>query len=193
MQIATIGFRTKTARAIAIALMGNASPDYLARWEVALHDPKAPATKQPHHEVMELSWAEAQSAVQPLERRIEVVAASMLEGLLIELRARGYKVSGIGVVGSPDRKLDRIGNPHIRAHAAEGVLYRRAIETAAARHQLQCRGFSDRDFEELAFPQLRRKPQEIRKTLEEIGKKAGRPWRTDERAAAIAAWLMIPD
>ena len=46
----------------AIALsQGDRSPAYLARWEVVLHDPNIPATSQPHHEVMELPWSDAQA------------------------------------------------------------------------------------------------------------------------------------
>lgn len=35
------------------------------------------------------------------------------------------------VVGSAPRSLDRIGNQHIRAHAAEGILFRRVLEVAS--------------------------------------------------------------
>jgi len=192
MAIASIGFRAKTGRAIAIALsQGDRSPAYLARWEVVLHDPKIPATSQPHHEVMELPWSEAQAAVRQLEAGIENVATKVVAALMSEIQAKGFSVSGVGVVGSPDRKLERIGNPHIRAHAAEGILFRRVLEVAAAKHNLHWRTFSDRSFEELILRQLRSKPQEIQNTLVLIGRAAGRPWRADERAASVAAWLML--
>jgi hypothetical protein len=184
-KFATIGFRAKTARAIAIALdSGSGSATYLARWEVALHDPKVPATSQPHHHVMELPWAKAQGAVAPLERRIESVAVKMLAGLLADLQSRGFDVSGVGVVGSPDRDLERLGNRHMRAHAAEGILFRRVLETAAIEHKLPCRSFSDRNLGDLI-------PEKLIGTLAAIGHAAGRPWRADERAAAVAAWFMI--
>ncbi|HYR45097.1 MAG TPA: hypothetical protein VER98_18845 [Terriglobia bacterium] len=192
MEIASIGFRAKTGRAVAIALRhGDPSPAYLARWEVALHDPKIPATSQPHHEVMELPWSDAQVAVRQLEFGIENIATRVVATLMAEIQSRGFSVSGVGVVGSPDRKLERIGNPHIRAHAAEGILFRRVLEVAAANHNLQYRSFSDRGFEELTFPQLHSKPQEIKNTLGLIGRAAGKPWRADERVAAVAAWLML--
>src|SRR6266516_4213675 len=191
--IASIGFRAKTARAIAVALaQGISTPIYLGRWEVALHDPHLPATSQPHHEVMELPWADAQSAVRPFERRIEGVANEALARLQAELRSKECRVSSVGVVGSPDRNLERIGNPHIRAHAAEGILFRRVLEVAAAAHNLKWRSFSDRDFGDLAVSELGRKPQEIKLALAAIGHSAGKPWRADERAAATAAWIALP-
>src|SRR5215472_2912675 len=106
MRTVSIGFRAKTARAIAIALSrGDPVPAYLARWEICLCDSHRPATGQPHHEGMELPWAEAQAAVQPLERQIEKVAVDRLSALLNELKSKGCTVSSIGVVGSPDRSL----------------------------------------------------------------------------------------
>jgi hypothetical protein len=140
---------------------------------------------------MELPWSEAQSAVRPIESRIERVAFTVLLALLTELGSKGRGVISIGVVGSPDRNLERIGNPHIRAHAAEGILFRRVLEVAAARHNLKWRGFSDRDFDSLAALELGRTPQDIKLALTTIGHSAGKPWRADERAAATAAWLTM--
>jgi hypothetical protein len=127
---------------------------------------------------MELPWPEAQSAVRPIEERIDEVATERLRELVEQLRAEDLKVSGVGVVGSPDRDLACIGNPHIRAHAAEGILFRRAIEIAAKRLRLACRAFSDRGFDVTA-------------AIKAMGREAGRPWRADERAAAMAAWLIL--
>ena len=182
MRIASIGFRAKTARAIAIALAAEASePAYIARWEIALVDPKHPATAQPHHEVMELPWTEAQSAVRPLERSIEEVATKRLHAMLNELEQKGYRVDAIGIVGSADRNLARIGNPHIRAHAAEGILFRHVLEVSSAAHNIRWRSFPDKSIQ----------PENMKTTLDSIGRAAGRPWRADERAAATAAWLVL--
>jgi hypothetical protein len=192
MQAATIGFRAKLAKAIAIALQGDeSSPRFLARWEVTLYDSQVAATGQPHHHVMHLPWKEAQSAVRPLEGKVEAIAIKTLSGLLSEIASRDFEVSAVGIVGSPDRKLDQIGSPHIRAHAAEGILFRRVLEAAAAKHKLRWRSFSDRGFEELVIPRLSQIPDETKNTIAAIGRAAGRPWRADERAAAIAAWLMM--
>jgi hypothetical protein len=192
MDIASIGFRSKTARAIAIAVGGSKSaPRYLARWEIALHDPLVSGTAQPHHQVMELAWSDALSAVRQLEMQIAAVATERLAGLLEDLRSRGQDVRSIAVVGSPDRDLEKIGNRHMRAHAGEGILFRRVLETAATEHRIKWASFSDREFEMFAVSRLGRTPQDIQKTLAMIGQAAGRPWRADERAAATAAWLTL--
>lgn len=173
MKIATIGFRTKTGRAIAVALSGS---EFVKRWEIDLCDRNDPPTTQPHHEVMELPWAEAQKAVIPIEKKIDEMATRKLAALVGELASAGFQLKAIAVVGSPDRNLEKIGNPHIRAHAAEGILFRRAIEVAAASCGIRCRSFSDREVQ-----------GKVTKQLAAIGRAAGRPWRADERAAATAA------
>ena len=194
MKIATIGFRAKTGRAIGIALLrSETGPTYLARWDVLLYDPEQRATGQPHHEVMDLPWQEALIAVRPLEERVHAIATDMLASVAEAVRACGAQPVAIGVAGSPDKNLGRIGNAHIRAHAAEGILFRRAIEVAATRNELPWRGFSDRELPELAVAELRQDTAQIAATLAEIGRGAGRPWRTDERAAATAAWLVSPE
>jgi hypothetical protein len=168
-----IGFRAKTGRAIVVAIGDDLS--FRFRRDVSLVDPSLPTTAEPYHAVMELPWPEAQVAVQPLVAAIENVAARVLAALIAEVP----DVRAIGVVGAPPKDLARIGNEHIRAHAAEGVLFRRVLEVAAERNGIACRGFSDK--ERLA-PNAK---------IQAIGMKAGPPWRADERAAATAAWLAL--
>ena len=123
-QSAVIGLRTKTARAIAIVLGGPVSaPQTICRAELRLASPHLPATYQPYHEVMELPWDRAEAAVQETVVAIEAVASEALGGLARDVRARGFAVVSVAIVGAPARRLESIGNPHIRAHAAEGVLY----------------------------------------------------------------------
>lgn len=188
--IAGIGFRAKTGKAIAVAVTDRSAPEFVERWTIDLVDRNVPETGQPHHKVMELPWPKALLAVRPYEHLIEDVASERLRTLLEELRSRGIQVRMIAVVGSPDRNLEKIGNPHIRAHAAEGILFRHAIEVAATRCHVESRKFSDRQFEETAARELLRKPDDVKSVVTAIGRSAGRPWRADERAAATAAWIV---
>src|SRR5258708_25205062 len=130
--LVSIGLRAKTARAIAVGLGGPSdAPIVMKKFEMALADQKIAATAQPYHEVMELPWEESQRAVRKYARAIEAVAHKSLARLIKELQSAGMKVSGVGIVGAKDRDLARLGNFHIRAHAAEGVLFRRVLDLAA--------------------------------------------------------------
>jgi hypothetical protein len=168
-----IGFRAKTGRAIVVAISDDL--DFLLRREVSLVDPALPDTAEPYHAVMTLPWPEAEVAVRPLASAIEKVATRVLAALLKEVG----DVRAIGVVGAPPKDLARIGNEHIRAHGAEGVLFRRVLEVAARRNGVACRGFSEKEL------------GPANDAIKALGKIAGPPWRADERAAATAAWLAL--
>src|SRR6266404_6567634 len=103
-RIASVGFRAKLGKAIAIAVETSAAGcAYVGRWELRLYDPTQPATGQPHHEVMELPWDEACIAVQRLEQRIEEIASEALAKISTELESKAFTLNAAGVVGSPDR------------------------------------------------------------------------------------------
>jgi len=187
---ATIGLRAKTARAIAVMVVGPGdSPRVLKRVELKLADPAFPETTQPYHEVIDLPWEKAQMAVEKISTKIEKIAAKELGRLIRDAKAQGFSVRGVGVVGAPDKNLSKIGSTHIRAHAAEGVLFRRVLEVAAATNNLPSRLFDERNLEPTAVTELRLSIDKIKTELAEMGRTVGSPWRTDEKAAAIAAWL----
>ena len=59
----TIGLKSKTGRAIAVALTGSASaPEFRLREELKLWDERKEVTIQPYHRVMELPWPDAMTA-----------------------------------------------------------------------------------------------------------------------------------
>jgi hypothetical protein len=187
--LVSIGLRAKTGRAIAVVLGGpSEAPIVLRKFEMPLADPKIAATAQPYHEVMELEWAESQKEVRKTARAIEAIARKSLARLIKELQSGGMTVSGVGIVGAKDKDLARIGNFHIRAHAAEGVLFRQVLDLAADANKVKRRSVSDREFDELTAPEL---GTGIKQKLNNLGRTLPAPWRTDEKQAAIAAWLVL--
>ena len=183
---AAIGLKTKTGKAIAVVLSeSDARPQFVCREMLKLYDEDLPETVQPYHNVMEMPWSESVIAIKKPIAAIEKIAAASLRTLIDSVQERGLRVACVAIVGPADRKLERIGNPHIRAHAAEGVLYRAVMETAARDNACQSRSFVDPTSE------LGRPAREVKKFLEAIGKEAGTPWRADEKTAAIAAWAAL--
>jgi hypothetical protein len=190
--LVAIGLRAKTARAIAVVLGGSIdSPLVVTKTELRLADPKFPATAQPYHEVMDLSWDNSQIAVKTAAAQIESIAKTALGLLMEELHQRGMKILGVGIVGAKDRDLARIGNPHIRAHAAEGILFRRVLNSAAAAQGLPGETFPDREFDAIAKERLGRQLDSVKRKVSDLGRTVGPPWRADEKQAATAAWLVL--
>jgi len=187
-----IGLRAKTARAIVVVLGGPADlPTVLLKDEISLIDPKVAATAQPYHQVMDLPWEQSELAVRKYETRIERVAARELKTLIQKMTTSSRKVAGVGILGAPDRDLKRIGNSHIRAHAAEGVLFRRVLAVGAEANGLKFHTFSDRNFDEATAVKLGAKYSRIKRSLSGLKASVAPPWRNDEKQAALAAWLML--
>ena len=190
----SIGLRAKTGRAIAVVLGGSIeTPVVLLKTEIKLVDPKVPGTAQPYHEVMDLPWEESQRAVRKYAAAIERTAQKALARLIEEQRLNGRKIIGVGIVGAPDRDLARIGNPHIRAHAAEGVLFRRVLDLASQSNGLKWQVFSDRNFDETIAERLGAKYSRVKQSLSELGRSISPPWRADEKQAAMAAWFVLSE
>jgi hypothetical protein len=140
---------------------------------------------------MHLPWEQAEAAVQKTAIAIEHLATEALAGLLRDVEAGGFSVLSVAIVGAPERRLEAIGNPHIRAHAAEGVLYRHALEVAASGHSLPSRVFPDQGLLALGESKLGLTGLEIPSCLARLGKLFGRPWRADEKMAVVAAWMAL--
>ena len=173
---AVLGLRAKTGRAIAVVLAGKrGAARFVARREISLVDPEVADTAQPYHAVMALPWSEATVAVRDLAAAIEKVATRAVRAL-----AREFDIRAVGIVGAPERVLEKIGNEHIRAHAAEGVLFRHVLEVAAEANELRHRAFAEKAL-----------PGGFASQLQELGRSAGSPWRADEKMAATAALLML--
>jgi len=189
---ATIGLKARTGRAIAVVLSGpRGAPELIKRTELILTDPRLPATFQPYHEVMELTWKESEKKVKPFIRAIEKVATKALAQLIHELRAEGLTVAHVGIVGSADRDLSKIGNFHIRAHAAEGLLFRQVLEFAAGANNLPHRSFVEKTLGAQAAAELGWSVTKLNSVLKDLGRSAGPPWRTNHRLAATGALLEL--
>jgi hypothetical protein len=188
---ASIGLRSRTGRVIAVALAGTVkAPVIFARRELSLLDPK-PSEAFLYHAVMELPWPEAERAVQPSVRMLERTAVRLLGEMLGELKTKNIIVERAGIVGSPNRNVESIGNYHIRAHAAEGQVFRRVWEVAAEGSSLRFETHSDKSLFEDAAARLNLSIVEVNRVLSELGQSVGSPWRADEKLAATAAWLAL--
>lgn len=189
---ASIGFRVKTGRAIAVVLRGPASsPSVWKRQELILADLKRPEMWQPYHEVLDLPWEEAQAAVQKTAQAIQATAARSIQRLVEEIRAAGLEVHGAALVSGSAQDPGRISNPHIRAHAAEGKLFREAVETGAKACGLASRAFSENEVYAKAASELNDSEVAVKQRVSQFAGKQVKPWRTEEKMAAAAAWMVL--
>ncbi|MES2295965.1 MAG: hypothetical protein V4582_02935 [Pseudomonadota bacterium] len=192
---ASVGFYVKTGRAIAIVLAGPlAAPRVVLRRELALCSPDMAHMTLPYHAVMHLPWPQALAAAQAAERAVEGITQEAVADLAAQAGAAGYAIDAAGIAGSMGQDPARIGNPHIRAHAAEGQLFQRAVEAAARRHCGRCLALAPAQWLAAAAALLGQSAPALDARVRALGRGTVRPWRIEERGATLAAWgaLALP-
>lgn len=181
-----IGLRVKSGHAIAVVLAGSTdAPRPVERRLIALSDPKAAETRQPYHD----GFYQTEEDAREIARRVRIVKRCAQRSVEVLVNETGV-VRAAMVVGSV---IDpgTVRNPHVRAHAHEGRLFRSVLEEALQARGVDCDVIVDKQLSERASKDLGRPPAVVARTVLAFGKALGGPWRADEKAAATAAWLAL--
>jgi hypothetical protein len=190
-----LGFRVKSGYAVAVVLTGSRrAPVAIRRCIVELSDPDVVETRQPYHN----GFGKEQADAREIARRITIIkrsATRSVEDFVREARS-GTKAAGnagvaAGLVVGSVIDPQQVGNPHIRAHASEGQLFRTVVEDALHACGVLSTVFVEKHLAVTAPRELRHSEDTIRQTVASFGKSLQGPWRADEKAAAIAAWMAL--
>jgi hypothetical protein len=192
--VTALGFRIKSGYAIAVVLAGRAkNPTVVARRVVELSDPDVAETRQPYHD----GFYKEENDPRKIARRVQIVKRCAKESMktLVDdtcatRRQPSESARAALVVGSVIDP-EQVGNPHIRAHAHEGKLFRTVVEDALRSHGIECDVIVEKQLAAKAAAGLRQPDTEIKRALAAFGKTLGGPWRAEEKAAATAAWLVM--
>jgi len=187
----SLGFRVKSGFAIAVALTGTAAaPVALARRIVLLSDPDVAETKQPYHD----GFGTAQEDLNVIARLTKIVAACAthsIADLLADPRLEGRTCRAAGLVVGSVIDPAAVGNPHIRAHASEGRLFRTVLEDALRARGVTCTILVEKSLGTRASKALGCAASKIKKTVVGFGPVLHGPWRAEVKAAATAAWMVL--
>ena len=181
-----VGFRVKSGFAIAVTLEGPASaPSPVSRRVIEMSDAAVPETRQPYHDGLFRTEEDARE----IARRVKIVKRCATQSIAALLKDTGATRAGV-IVGSLIEP-EKVGNPHIRAHASEGRLFRTVLQDALTSRGVRCEVIVEKQLPARSAAGLQRPAREIVRTLDGFGKALGSPWRADEKAAATAAWLAL--
>jgi len=192
MNQATLGFRVKSGWTMAVLLSGSASaPKVVDRRRVELADPAVPESTQPFHAGLNLPKAAATKIVGRLVRCVERFSERAIAELIEKHRTGGHRIVGAGIVVGSTVDPATIKNDHIRAHAEEGRLFRVVIENALKASRLRSAIIPEKELfakatEALGIPEHRLKGE-----LTAMGRAVEGSWRSEEKAAALAAWMAL--
>jgi len=188
---ATLGFRVKSGSAVSIVIDGSVRSPHLCETQVInLSDPRNPETRQPYHAAMGVPEMNATK----LKRRVQSVRRATQESIVDLLKRftdNDYGIRRAALVVGSMIDPDSIANPHIRAHALEGRLFRTTLEAALQSRGIQCAVFIERDTYSTASNLLRQSHTQIQQTLARLGRSVNGPWRADQKLAALAVWMSL--
>jgi hypothetical protein len=189
--VAALGFRIKSGWATAVLLGGPADvPHLLDRRRVDLSDPAEAVLRQPYHEAMGVGLTDNATLTRRI-KAIEQYSRQSLSCVVIEYRRLARDLCGAGLVVGSDADPERIANQHIRAHASEGRLFRRVVQEAAEQEGLRCSIWVEKSVHQAASQAVGLTERQLKELLTRLGRQTNGGWRSDDKLAALAAWLVL--
>ena len=186
---AALGLRVKSGWAAAVLLTGTArSPQLCDVRRIELSDPQHPETRQPYHAAM----GKLERDARKINQRVDLVrgiAQQSIATLLAGYRRQNLRIRRAALVVGSQIDPDSIANPHIRAHAFEGRLFRSVLEESLRAHRIRANILIERHAYAHAVEELKQTNQNVRRKIQDFGRETETPWRAEQKLAAVAAWL----
>jgi len=193
-QTAGLGVRVKSGWAAVVLLTGKApSPQLSDVNRIELCDPRFPETRQPYHAAM--GKLETNSTkVNQRERVVRTISQQSLARLLKDYRRKGFRIIRAALVVGSQINPAAIANPHIRAHALEGRLFRSVVEQSLQAHEIRTEVLLERDAYPNVAARLKQSSDDVKRAIQDLRRSApanGRPWRAEEKLAALAGLFAL--
>jgi hypothetical protein len=128
------------------------------------------------------------------ERAVRNVSRQALAKLLKDYQQKRFRINRAALVVGSQIDPARIANPHIRAHALEGRLFRSVIEQALDDHEIRTELLLERDTYASVAARLTQSSDDLERAIRGFGLSAaakGRPWRAEQKLAALAALFVL--
>jgi hypothetical protein len=190
-ETAAAGFRVKSGWAAVVLLRGRVgSPVLRDNRMIDLSDPQIPETRQPYH----ATFGQLETNAKKTNRRTGIVhriTKQSVTDLLSDYWRKGYSITGASMVIGSQLDPASIANPHIRAHALEGQLFRLALQQALNAHGIRTFILLERDAYARAGAQLKKSCDDVRQTIQKLGRYTEGPWRAEQKLAALGAWVAL--
>ena len=189
-QTAGLGFRVKFGWAAVVLLTGTArSPQLSDINRIDLCDPRLPETRQPYHAAMGELETDS-TRVNERERVVRSISQQSLARLLKDYRRKGFRIMRAALVVGSQINPAKIANPHVRAHALEGRLFGSAVAETLQAHEVRIEVLLERDAYPSVAARLKQSSDDVKRAIQDLRRLApakGRPWRAEEKLAALFA------
>jgi hypothetical protein len=193
-QTAALGFRVKSGWAAVVLLTDTAHfPQLSDVRRIELCDPRLPETRQPYHAAMGKLETDS-TKVNQRECVVQNISQQLLTRLLTGYQQKGFRIRRAALVVGSQIDPANIANPHIRAHALEGRLFRSAVEQTLQDHEIRTEVLLERDAYPRVAARLKQSSDDVKRAIQDLGRSAPasvRPWRAEQKLAALAALFAL--
>ncbi len=188
---AALGFRVKSGWAAAVLLTGSTrSPQLCDVQRIDLSDPRFPETRQPYHAGM----GRLEIDTKTINRRVDVVrriTEKSIATLLAGYRQQNFTIKRAALVVASRIDPASIANPHIRAHALEGQLFRSVLQESLHGHGIRTEVLLEREAYGKAAVELKQSNENVRRVIQNFGRDTEAAWRAEQKLAAVAASVAL--
>jgi hypothetical protein len=193
-QTAALGFRVKSGWAAVVLLTDTAhSPRLLDVSRIDLCDPRFPETRQPYHAAMGNLEMNSTKLYQR-ERLVRSISQQSLTRLVNGYRQKGFRIKRAALVVGSQIDPTNIANPHIRAHALEGRLFRSAVEQTLHDTKIRTEVLVERDVYSWVAARLKQSSDDVKRVIQDLGRSApakSGSWRAEQKLATLAALFAL--
>ena len=195
MKPAALGFRVHSGWTSLIALtLEKNNPIILARRRPHLVATFSYTFRQPYHTAEKMTLDEAETFLAKQRSESRKLALQAIRSAQAEATQQGFQISRAALLlasGRPLPELRKILASHSIIHTADGEFFREALLHACAHADLAVTKVKDRELLVTASATLRRRPPELMRYVNDLGKPLGSPWTQDEKFATLAGWLAL--
>ena len=195
MKQAAVGLRAHSGWSAMVAISLEAgSPRVLLRQRPHLVKNFTYEFRQPYHNAEKISLAEGRSFVSRVRSEARGLAYQAIRSVQASLGEQDHEIKFCALLrasGRPLPALPQILASHALIHTADGELFREALLYASERCGLEIFSAREGDLLKTASHELCLQPEQIARTLVDLGAGLGPPWTQDEKLAALVAWLCL--
>jgi hypothetical protein len=195
MQPAAIGVRVHSGWGAVVVVGGApAAEEVIERRRVEITDPQMAGAIQPYHYVESMPIKQAEEHIAKCAAASGKLAVVALRDLIEKLAQRDYRVTGSCILLSSARplpQLEKILASHPMIHTAEGEFFRQAFRQALTILKIPVMGISERQLEQQAQLTFGRAVSKLHERIAGMGRLLGPPWTTDQKTAALGAFMAL--
>jgi hypothetical protein len=119
------------------------------------------------------------------------ITETSITKLLARYRLQNFRIKRAALVVGSQIDPASVGNPHIRAHALEGQLFRSVLEQSLHGHGIRTEVLLEREAYGKAAVELKQSNENVRRMIQNFGRDTEAPWRAEQKLAAVAAWVAL--